>query len=296
METRRIIDNYKICNCTRCYKYCFRNTLFQKNNDGLVYMPLKNYSHFSDILNILSRLGCEFIDDDGNINKFVNHNKKTVLENIKRYICLEKEHVFCYSSISSRILNVLEKNMFCSNKKSIIDDYRRYNYIENILHLFFGDPDNKNNILRRAWLTNVKVYLNQKFLESKVDDRIRRCIKIHNKTKKFKIEYVGKCELCGKDISETLWLSHIKPWERCSHPIEKRDINNTLLLCYDHDRMLSNGYISFDDSGRLLLSEELSGYQIRRYELDKYDHIDIEVETLPYLQYHRKHIFRRNSN
>ena len=55
-------------------------------------------------------------------------------------------------------------------------------------------------------------------------------------------------------MNELLVASHIKPWS-ISDANEKLDIHNGLLMCPNHDKLFDRGYISFDDTGRILISE-----------------------------------------
>ena len=85
--------------------------------------------------------------------------------------------------------------------------------------------------------------------------------------------------------------SHIKPWSACaSH--EKLDVNNGFLLCPNHDRLFDNGWISFDDTGAILISEQLD--PVDRINMNVFDDMKIHLteENKKYLEYHRKNIFR----
>lgn len=73
--------------------------------------------------------------------------------------------------------------------------------------------------------------------------------------KKFKC----KCQLCLNECkNESLLVaSHIKPWAKSSEA-ERLNENNGLLLCPNHDKLFDQGYISFKDSGEILISKKLS--------------------------------------
>jgi putative restriction endonuclease len=61
------------------------------------------------------------------------------------------------------------------------------------------------------------------------------------------------CRVTGVEREEHLRASHIKPW-RCATNIERLDGENGLLLTPNADHLFDRGFISFDDSGELLLS------------------------------------------
>lgn len=65
------------------------------------------------------------------------------------------------------------------------------------------------------------------------------------------------CCLCDVDDESLLVASHIKPWAKSNHA-EKVDVNNGLLLCPNHDKLFDRGYISFDNGGHIVISDELS--------------------------------------
>ena len=64
------------------------------------------------------------------------------------------------------------------------------------------------------------------------------------------------CRVTGITDVRFLIASHIKPWSK-SNDFEKLDGNNGLLLSPHIDRLFDRGYISFEDSGALVLSQSL---------------------------------------
>lgn len=68
----------------------------------------------------------------------------------------------------------------------------------------------------------------------------------------------GTCPMTG--VTETLLLraSHIVPWAECVSDAQRLNVHNGLLLAAHWDAAFDAGLISFDDSGRPLLSEALS--------------------------------------
>lgn len=100
-----------------------------------------------------------------------------------------------------------------------------------------------------------------------------------------------KCCLCGVSNEDLLIASHIKPW-RDSEVDEKLDVDNGLLLCPDHDKLFDQGWISFDDDGKILITRQLD--EVNRM----YMNINPAIRFVPfdgnkkYLAYHRKHIFK----
>ncbi len=100
------------------------------------------------------------------------------------------------------------------------------------------------------------------------------------------------CRITGISDVRFLTASHIKPWAK-SNDFEKLDGNNGLLLSPHIDRLFDRGYISFEDSGALILSPLLPSEVIDAWGLSN------EVKEKPlsgkqsfYMSFHRSEIFR----
>ena len=108
--------------------------------------------------------------------------------------------------------------------------------------------------------------------------------------KKMLEKYHSRCCLCGVHTPDLLRASHIKPWS-CSDSNEKLAEYNGLLLCPNHDRLFDGGYISFDDDGRILISEKLD--ETDRVFMNIRDNMRIPVDgdMKPFLRYHRSKVF-----
>ena len=61
------------------------------------------------------------------------------------------------------------------------------------------------------------------------------------------------CRVTGVDKSEHLIASHIKPW-RSSKNTEKLDPENGFMLTPTIDHLFDKGFISFENNGELILS------------------------------------------
>lgn len=94
------------------------------------------------------------------------------------------------------------------------------------------------------------------------------------------------CCLCKVSEHDFLIASHIKPWKD-SDENERLDVDNGFLFCPNHDKAFDKGYISFDNEGNILISEELN--EVNKRFLNIYEDMKIELtdENKQYLQYHR---------
>lgn len=99
-----------------------------------------------------------------------------------------------------------------------------------------------------------------------------------------------KCCLCGVDDESLLIASHIKPWVESS-PEERVDDGNGLLLCPNHDRLFDRGYISFDDNGKILISDFLSENNRIFLNVNADCRINLDSSSIKYMKYHREQIY-----
>ena len=104
------------------------------------------------------------------------------------------------------------------------------------------------------------------------------------------LQRYDSCCMCGVKNSTFLVASHIKPWSE-SAPEEKLDVNNGLLMCPNHDWLFDKGWISFDNEGKILISNQLE--EVDKVFMNIYDNMKINLteKNKKYLEYHRKHIF-----
>lgn len=100
-----------------------------------------------------------------------------------------------------------------------------------------------------------------------------------------------KCAITGCKLIKILKASHIKPWSR-SNNTERLDVYNGLLLVPNLDDVFDKGYISFDDEGKIIISNLMS--EDDRIKLDIHSEMrirKIERKHIKYLEYHRQEIF-----
>ncbi|MDM5264569.1 HNH endonuclease signature motif containing protein [Sulfurovum sp. XTW-4] len=103
------------------------------------------------------------------------------------------------------------------------------------------------------------------------------------------INYWKGCAVTKFDKIELLIASHIKPWSESTNS-ERLDLFNGLLLTPNLDKLFDKGYISFDNSGNILISSELNNYSLLG--LKKEMAIEIKEEHKKYLEFHRNEIFK----
>lgn len=107
-------------------------------------------------------------------------------------------------------------------------------------------------------------------------------------------EIETRCRLTGLSELAHLRASHIKPWRACTDA-EKLDGNNGLLLSPHVDHLFDQGYISFSDTGDLLVSTSLKPSVLALWKLAQETNVGIfNPAQRSYLAYHRQNIFRRD--
>lgn len=95
-----------------------------------------------------------------------------------------------------------------------------------------------------------------------------------------------KCKMCGVDNEKLLIASHIKPWSK-SDSSEKYDLDNLFLLCPNHDALFDKRYISFDDDGKIIISESISEFTKLFMNIHDDMKIKINEKNKIYLKWHR---------
>jgi hypothetical protein len=111
---------------------------------------------------------------------------------------------------------------------------------------------------------------------------------------KANVRLVEKCcRVTGVSNIKHLRASHIKPWAESNNE-EKLDGYNGLLLSPHVDHLFDRGFISFTDTGSVLVSKELN-----RIVLDQWSiHSEVNIGRFKemqakYLEYHRDIVFKR---
>jgi hypothetical protein len=101
----------------------------------------------------------------------------------------------------------------------------------------------------------------------------------------------NKCRITLVEDSRHLIASHIKPW-KAAQGEEKISQNNGLLLSPHVDHLFDGGLISFENSGRLLLSDGLSLDVLDKWNLPRIlDSPSLNSEQQFFMEYHRNFVF-----
>lgn len=141
-------------------------------------------------------------------------------------------------------------------------------------------------------ITNIEAEIDNNHFEGKVKEAL---IKVRINQSVFRenlLHRYGKCCICGINNPTLLIASHIKPWKD-SEPNEKLDVNNGFLLCANHDKLFDSGLISFDDSGKIMISNQVSISDRILLNISENMKITLNEKNRKYLYFHRNTIFKK---
>ena len=99
------------------------------------------------------------------------------------------------------------------------------------------------------------------------------------------------CCLCNVENPALLVASHIKPWVDCLAN-EKLDADNGFLLCPNHDALFDGGFITFDETGHIVISDKLSLKDCMFTNVTQEMTLELTDRNKLYLEYHRKNVFK----
>ena len=114
------------------------------------------------------------------------------------------------------------------------------------------------------------------------------------KFKEAVMQFERKCRITGVDRIEHLRASHIRPWRDCDDHRQRLDGRNGLLLTPSIDHLFDRGFISFENSGELLISPVAHQDSLRRMGIatDRVIRVGgFNSDQLHYLDYHRDRVF-----
>lgn len=105
-------------------------------------------------------------------------------------------------------------------------------------------------------------------------------------------KYNSSCVVTGINEKKLLVASHIKPWAVCTNA-ERLSVENGLLLSPTFDKLFDCGLISFADTGRILISSQLSKDVVSKLHISTTDIFNLKASTelKQNLEYHRDVLF-----
>ena len=102
-----------------------------------------------------------------------------------------------------------------------------------------------------------------------------------------------KCAVTNSSIERILIASHILPWSK-SNNAQRLDIGNGILLSPNLDALFDKHIISFDASGKILLSAKISNSEYKSLNIsEKLGLRHVYPDMLRYLKKHRDEFFEK---
>ena len=240
------------------------SNLLKSGSDNSLYMGLKNSDESVDL--ILKTMELESIDDFNNrsiwmnfygdsveVQCNVNHDGQLqykIVGNGKMYELLEKYENIMGGVDRDKLLIMLDLSYneiyFTENDESFIKTSSKTTK---------RSKDELKQIveeIKKIEDPNVDV---NGYIETKLNIRnnyVQRTFRNN-----LLVEFNGKCALCDINKKELLHASHILPYSKCKNVNEMIDYNNGLLLCVNHDELFDKRFISFDEDGKIMISNDI---------------------------------------
>lgn len=97
----------------------------------------------------------------------------------------------------------------------------------------------------------------------------------------------NRCAVTGFNDRRILIASHIHPWKDATDD-ERLDVNNGILLSPTYDALFDRHLITFDDSGKIVLSESINTSQFDQIGISGKERIrKLNSDNRPYLRKHQ---------
>ena len=102
------------------------------------------------------------------------------------------------------------------------------------------------------------------------------------------------CRITKVERMEHLIASHIQPWRDCGND-QRLDGENGLLLTPTVDHLFDKGFISFEDSGEVIVSPVADQMSLKRMGIDPEGRVKVgefSQGQRRYLEFHRENVLR----
>lgn len=110
------------------------------------------------------------------------------------------------------------------------------------------------------------------------------------------LSFWGNCAVTECGELALLRASHIKPW-KVSTNYERLDRHNGLLLAPNVDAAFDKGLVSFKDNGQIIISPSFKNADRKALGIRQNFRLRrVCPDHLPYLQYHRSHVFGKHKS
>lgn len=170
-----------------------------------------------------------------------------------------------------------------------LDIYQERNRVGN--NMYSSALNHYGNYLKEQDLSDPMMFTENRIFTSEAE----RLIKVRltqNKFRKGLFDIHQCCAISGLNNPKFLIASHIKPWA-LSNDAERLDSCNGFLLTPNYDRLFDQGFISFKNTGEILIAKTLSQSEIEFFKVPNQLCIKLKEKHQPYLDFHFSEIFQK---
>jgi len=301
------------------YFLVFQNKSYEEErNGGYLWAPQKNkngqtFHHWSD-MKLIKKGDIIFNSFNGKLVSILTaqancqeHERPTGLEQLDLWekdgwlVDVEYndlEQPITYKNHMEDILKLQDAKYAPFNKSGRGNTGYLFRVSKELANFFFEVIEATNLVLRREFqiednlqLENVKQIENELnsiiTLEKTEKETIIKSRIGQSAFKKALLTIEKKCRLCGVRDERFLIASHIKPWSESNNQ-ERLDVNNGLLLCPNHDALFDKRYISFDETGKVMVKKSLDAVTKMFLNISDNMRIDLDERQQIYMEWHRE--------
>jgi len=147
-------------------------------------------------------------------------------------------------------------------------DYDDFTKIDDLIEIYLWKPEKKgkptlSKIIKRNIISKTRKSKFKKPNETERKGLVNSRVGQGYYRQQILEKWNGCCPITKCDIKEILISSHIVPWSE-SNDEERLDVENGILLSPNIDSLFDKHLISFDDSGKMLISDTLSKHNIEQ--------------------------------
>lgn len=211
-------------------------------------------------------------------------------DHLRIWPIIKKFH-FAYIDKAGKMFSQLREDSQKNHMPSVLE-YLRHEFNRYVPEPIYEDSDSVNNPIldiQEYQTTHQYKKLTNTERKSIIQSRVGQ-----GRFREELIRFWRGCAVTNCKIIEVLRASHIKPWRKSNNE-ERLDVFNGLLLVPNLDIAFDNGLISFNDDGKILISDYFT--EDERFKLGvKNDMkiLKIDQRHREYLKYHRENVFRNN--
>jgi len=202
-----------------------------------------------------------FLFENSNQSGYWTFIDELKLVNYEYYMCPDREGNQ-RKGIKFKLISIEKENQIETKNSISNDSIVHYNY-------------NKPNRTERKGLVTSRIgqgYYRQQILE----------------------KWNNKCSVTGCETTEILISSHIVPWKDCNDQ-ERLDVGNGILLSPNLDSLFDKHFISFQDTGEIMISDSLSDDDLDSLGVDSKMKLESVTDDMKsYLSRHREVFNEKN--